>query len=101
MPSSVPAHVEDNVESTGHKVNLNQKCKKVKRGKSEKKFAREGFTRTSLIATLQPIPTQEVRVSHDHQVGMSVGQISFFLKISSGQFFAFKKTKKSKKLQGL
>jgi hypothetical protein len=30
-----------------------------------------------------------VRVSHDHQVGMSVGHISLFLKISSGQFFAF------------
>jgi hypothetical protein len=80
MASSVPAHVEDNVESTGHKVNLNQKCKKVKRGKSEKKFAREGFTRTSLVATPQSIPTQEVRVSHDHQGGMSVGVDITFLK---------------------
>ncbi len=46
----------------------------------KKKIAREGFTRTSLVATPQSIPTQEVRVSHDHQVGISVGVDITFLK---------------------
>jgi hypothetical protein len=43
MPSSVPAHVEDNVKGIGHKVNLNQKCKKVKRGEGEKNICKGGI----------------------------------------------------------
>ncbi len=66
----------------------------------KKKFAREGFTRTSVVATLQPIPTQEVRVSHDHQVGMSVGADITFLKDQFRPVLCFLKKKEIKEAAG-
>jgi hypothetical protein len=52
------------------------------------------------VATLQPKPTQEVRVSHDYQVEMSVGADITFLKDQFRPVLCFFLKKKSKKLQG-